>query len=197
MHTVQILVSQLVTHLLEGCKAADGARETRMIFGNVRQTALWGFKLKKPCTLEWQRKFPEFKQIWISFLCGWGTLTWEDIGWVELEVCTTGASLTEKCRNIPALVNQLPSDICRSAWHWALGTEHLDPPGSMNSNSSSAEALTQTDSTWWTSLRTKSEKSEKWLANACNILTFCIAKVFICSYSQATHCLSSLAGHLI
>lgn len=126
-----------------------------MIFGNVRKTALWGFKLKKPCTSEWQRKFPEFKQIWISFLCGWGTLTWEDIGWVELEVCTTGASLTEKCRNIPALVNQLSSDICHSAWHWALGTEHLDPPGSTNSNSSSAEALTQTDSTWWTSLRTK------------------------------------------
>lgn len=31
---------------------------------------------------------------------------------LNMTVCTTGASLTEKCRNIPALVNQLPSDIC-------------------------------------------------------------------------------------
>lgn len=31
---------------------------------------------------------------------------------LNMTVCTTGASLTEKCRSIPALVNQLPSDIC-------------------------------------------------------------------------------------
>lgn len=29
----------------------------------------------------------------------------------KLEVCANGASLTEKCRNIPALVNQLPSEL--------------------------------------------------------------------------------------
>lgn len=30
---------------------------------------------------------------------------------LNMTVCANGASLTEKCRNIPALVNQLPSEL--------------------------------------------------------------------------------------
>ena len=108
------------------------------------------------------------------------------------EVCTTGASLTEKCRNIPALVNQLPSDIC----HWAeLGTGHPDPPGSTRTH------LDSSGLRHWHRPTVPGELPEgpktMWLANAGNILTFCIAKVLICSYEQATPCLSSWAGHII
>ena len=40
----------------------------------------------------------------------------------KVRVCSSGAALTEKCRTIPAFVNQIPTDSCidDETWHMAI-----------------------------------------------------------------------------